>query len=131
MTSRPAINALGSNRTPSAHASCPRVSIHQTPSGLPIISLTVSSKSNASMGRKKGKINSKLMVFLPSVEGLIYAKSDDREAERIDRQLLIVNAIAEYVGYAGGQLLALELVHVLGVGIDPFKLYPSRVRRHL
>jgi hypothetical protein len=47
------------------------------------------------------------MVFFPSVEGLIYAKPDDREAERIDRQLLIVNAIAEYVGDAGGQLLAL------------------------
>ena len=59
------------------------------------------------MGRKKGKINSKLMVFFPSVEGLIYAKPDDREAEGIDCQLLIVNAIAEYVCDAGGQLLAL------------------------
>src|SRR6202012_4961448 len=44
----------------------PAPSDHHEPSGLPMISLTSSSRRSGSMGRRNGRISSKLIAFLGS-----------------------------------------------------------------
>src|SRR5216683_8245497 len=62
MTSRPVRSLPGSKEMVGSWHNLPSRSQDQDESGLPMISLTSSSSSSASMGRKNGRINSKLIV---------------------------------------------------------------------
>src|SRR5580692_1729191 len=61
ITSRAVRSLAASKRTDSSRHSLPSRSDHQDASGLPMISLMLSSSKSGSMGRRKGRINSKLI----------------------------------------------------------------------
>src|SRR6202453_1627127 len=61
MTSRPVCSLPASNEMFCSWNMMPSRSYHHEASGLPMISLTFSSSSSASMGRRNGRINSKLI----------------------------------------------------------------------
>src|SRR4051812_27244654 len=62
MTSRPVRSLPESKWTVSSLRMIPSRSYHQDASGLPMISLMLSSSKSDSIGRRNGRINSKLIV---------------------------------------------------------------------
>src|ERR1700735_5153506 len=61
MTSRPGRSLPASKETDASRQMIPSRSYHHDESGLPMISLILSSSNNGSMGRRNGRINSKLI----------------------------------------------------------------------
>src|ERR1700727_2375668 len=62
MTSRPVRRLPASKETVSSRRMIPSRSYHHEASGLPMISLMLSSSNSGSIGRRNGRINSKLMA---------------------------------------------------------------------
>src|SRR6185437_6288829 len=109
MTSRPVKSLAASNETATSWCILPSRSHHQDESGLPMISLMLSSNSSPSIGRRNGRINSKLIAEPHSDGSPAGSQAPESEEERASGGHFLVRSIALFAIFRRGLFCPVKL----------------------